>query len=230
MSPPCSSATVLRKAPQVATEALGASTKSAGALEKIGPSMPVGPAGRAFRRRHRTNNDGASQAVCLDVGEEAENTDGRDSSLARGYDVLGAQFFSISDCPKSAPRPPSSPAGNLKRCSRPKRSMSRGSNSATAANCPAVSAMTLDLGDSVKPVVEVATRRQLLPQTPVQKLRAISIGGVRFGKKGGPESLPAIKPKATGRRLAHSVTTCRDPFAWNLGISRRNLDSIGAVF
>merc|ERR1712070_504468 len=98
-----------------------------GVAKHVGPSLPVGPAGRAFRRRPRTNNVSAMPAVCVDIREVVENTDGRDSSLARGYDALGAQLFSISDGPVT-PRPPSSPAGNLNRCGRPIRSKSRGSN------------------------------------------------------------------------------------------------------
>lgn len=233
VSRPCSSATYVRKAPQVVTEAFGTPTQSARALENVRPSLPVGSAGRAFRRRHRTNNEVANSAVCIDIGEVAENTDGRDSSLARCYDALGAQVFSICDRPESAPRPPSSPAGNLKRRGRPLRSTSCGSNSATTVlDCSTVSAMALDLGHSVQPMVEIVPCRPAIPQTKDQKLRAISVGGARFGKKGALELLPAIKPKSTGRRLSHSVTTCRtnDPLAWNLGISRRNLDSIGAVF
>jgi len=229
VSRPCSSATVLRKAPQAET------MKRDEAMENTRPSLPVGPPGRAFRRRQRTNTEVACPALCLDMGEIVENTDGgRDSSLARCYDVLGAQVFSIGDRPESDSRPPSTPAQNLKRCGRPLRSMSRGSNSAKIATPPAaldhssVSAMTLDLGDSVNTVVEVIPCRP----THVQKLRAISVGGAHFGKKGGPQLLPSIKPKATGQRQAHSVSSCRTnhPLAWNLGISRRNLDSIGAVF
>jgi len=220
VSRPCSSATTLRKVPQAAEEVNAVPTTSAGFLEQVGPSLPVGPAGRAFRRRHRTNNTGSAKpAVCLDVGEVVENTDGRDSSLARGYDVLGAQLFSISDRPESAPRPRSSFAGNLNHLVRPIRSMSRGSSSAQ--DCSALSAMELDLRDSAKPVIEIGFFQPVMPQT-VQKFRSISVGGARIGKKHAIESLPAIKPKATGRRLAHSVTNCRakDSFAWTMGNSR----------
>jgi len=232
VSRPSSSATILRKAPQVAMDA----TKSSELLENIVPSLPVGPAGRAFRRRrHSNNNEVASPAFCLDAGEVAENTDGRDSSLARCYDALGAQVFSISDCFESSPRPPASPAQNLKRCGRPVRSMSRGLTSATAtppmAQDPSVvSAMAMDLGDCANTAFKNVPHQPTIPYAHVQKFRAVSVGGARFGKKVGPNLLPAIKP--TGRRQAHSVTSCRtsDPLAWNLGLSRRNLDSIGAVF
>lgn len=239
MSRPCSSATTLRKAPQVAEEVSIVPAMKARLPENVGPSLPVGPAGRAFRRRHHTKNvSEAMPAVCLDIGDLAEDTDGRDSSLARGYDVLGAQVFSISDRPESVPRPPSCPSGNLNRCGRPIRSRSRGSNSATIAvpphalDSPAVSAMELDLGDSAKPVHEMGFYQPTVPCTAVQKFRSSSVGGARFGKKMALESLPAIKSKTIGRRPAHSVSACRaqDSLAWTLGVSRRNLDSIGAVF
>jgi hypothetical protein len=238
VSRPCSLAMSLHTAPQVVEDVSATPAMNVGVAKHVGPSLPVGPAGRAFRRRPRTNNVSAMPAVCVDIGEVVENTDGRDSSLARGYDALGAQLFSISDGPVT-PRPPSSLAGNLNRCGRQIRSKSRGSNSAMNATSPnaldhaAVSAMELDLGDSVKPVVEFGLWQPTAPQTPpLQKFRSTSVGGARFGKKQVLESLPAIKPKATGRRLAHSVTNCRanDSLSWTLGVSRRNLDSIGAVF
>merc|ERR1712070_377214 len=156
-------------------------------------------------------------AVCIDIGEVVENTDGRDSSLARGYDALGAQLFSIGDRPENAATPPS-PAGNFNRCGRPVRAKSRGSNAAMDAiklDHVAVSAMELDIGNSAKPMVEFGFCQPTKPQTPV-KFRSMSVGGVSFGRKKAFESLPAIKPKSTGRRLAHSVTDGRakDPLGW----------------
>lgn len=235
-SRPRSLATILRKAPQV--EENGATPSSnVGVPENVGPSLPVGPPGRAFRRRPRTSNACATPAVCIDIGEVSENTDGRDSSLARGYDALGAQLFSIGDRPESATRPPPSPVGNFNCFGRPVRSKSGASTSAMVATTSnvldhfAVSAMELDTGNSMKARVEFGFCQAKEPQITA-KLRSVSVGVASVGQKKTFGSLPAIKAKSSGRRLSHSVTNGRskDPLAWTLGVSRRNLDSAGAVF